>query len=114
MVATAPHVGRRKQGVLEQLALDADTPLLDIRPHSLLGDRSYVKRICDIAPDGSPPLRVEGGHVEDDWRRSFERAGICLIAGSMLEEDSVAPTEHCFPSACYVPSETHTRRRVEE
>src|SRR6202035_1312885 len=109
MRSFATDISNTSSQIASELALHAQVPLLNIRPHCSGGDRGYVRRkgqrsrtaaICsdtriaagEVLNDIEDTRRRAGGIADGVCRggASFERSRVCFVACAVFEENSVA------------------------
>src|SRR5258705_13015876 len=116
MCPFAAHIGSGENQVARQFALDAEIPLLHVRPHGLGGNRSEGLRkeqtssganagiICDVVLRGN----------EDERRGTLERLGIAFVAVGVLEEYSVSTSDGHLAVALRIECETDAGSRIKQ
>src|SRR5579884_2035061 len=115
MSALAAHVRHGSNDVAGQFLLDAQIPLLQVRPNGLFGNRGHRQRkeqasAADVRVAGD----VELLRRQNERRRSFERFGIAFVSIGVLKEDAITAADGHLAVAARIPSEADALRRVEE
>src|SRR5437016_10481551 len=97
----AAHVGNGREGILEDIVLDVEVPLLHIWPDCLSGNGDDIKR--EQQPRGTADVSVPGnvelsGSLHQRWR-TFQRFGIGFVPVGVLEKYAVSAADRGFPIA---------------
>ena len=119
----ATHISERGHHGVRQLALHAEAPLLDIRPHDLGGNSCDVQRVGDSsqAAVGRGPSHASNAgvaigvilrHVEHEGRAALQRSRIGFVAGAVEEENAIASAKGGFPVTLRVPGKSNPGRRI--
>src|SRR5579862_24248 len=121
MGSFAADVRDRRNGAGSQFTLDAEAPLLYVRPYGLSRDCRHIQRISASATapnaDSADALPSEGlvlGHIQNLGRTAFQRSGVRFIAGSMMEKHTVAAANRGLAVALRIPGKTQTGRGVKQ